>query len=140
MHALRLFYTLLVRFLFFDVRVHLCFQCRKLFDWTTATLVFHFSEDFVVFVAEKRVVLCVFASVKHSRMLFYILIEVLGLDLDNQTIRIRIQQLTAVTVKLLELVVKSIVHHGLAEFKDCHMTFLFFILTPASFLPKSTFD
>lgn len=91
LHAFRLFYALLLRVLVFDVRVHLCFQCRKLFDWTTATTVFHFSEDFVVFVAEKRVVLCVFTRVKHSKMLFHILIEVLGLDLDDQTIHIRIQ-------------------------------------------------
>ena len=91
-------------------RVHLGAQEDGLRDWFSAALVLHLAEDFLVLQAVEGMVFGVVARVVELEVAPHVFVDILRLDLEEERVRVRVEQLAASSVLLLEVLVVELVH------------------------------
>ena len=113
-----------LRFLFVAAlkqdRVHLGAQADNLRDWFSAALVLHLADDLLVLLAVEGMVLGVVAHVVELEVAPHVFVDILRLDLEEERVRVRVEQLAASSVLLLEVLVVELVHQEFGEFEDAH--------------------
>ena len=59
-------------------------------------------------------------SVLEGLVLSHVLVHILGLDLKEKAVSVRVEELAALSVRCFELVVIEVVHQVLGEFQNAH--------------------
>ena len=65
-------------------------------------------------------VLGVVGCVKEGLVLGHILVHILGLDLKEKAVSVRVEELRALSVLRFELVIKEVIHQVLGEIQNAH--------------------
>ena len=100
--------------------VHLGAHAHVLGDGAPGALVFHLSENFLVHRAVERVALRIVGRVVEMRVLRDVLMDILCLDLEEEGVRVCVNELAAVPVLSLHPVVIKVVHEGFGKVQDAH--------------------
>ena len=100
--------------------VHLGAQAHILSDGAPSALVLHLPENFLVHHTVERVALRIVRRVVEVRVLCDVQIDILCLDLEEEGVRVCVEELGAVPVLGLHLIVVEVVHEGFGEVQDAH--------------------
>ena len=100
--------------------VHLGPQAYVLGNRAPHAFVLHLPQNLLVGCAVQRVALRVVRGVVEVCVRSHIPVHVLRLDLEEQAVCVGVQQLAAVSIRPLELVVVEVLHEVLREAQDAH--------------------
>lgn len=100
--------------------VHLRPQTDALSDRRAGHLVLHLSQYFLVFLQVEGMVPRVVARVKQRCVLLHVHVDVLRFHLDQEVVRVRVDQIAPLAVLSLQKAVIEVVHQDLALFQHCY--------------------
>ena len=100
--------------------VHFGTQGDVFSDWASGALILHLPQHFLVCDAMQRMVFGIVCRIIQVCMPGHIVVHILSLDLEEQAVRVSVEELAALSILSLHPVVVEAVHQVLQEVEDAH--------------------